>query len=123
MIGIGIDAVELDRVDSVLRRRPRVAERLFTDGERTAMAARANPTPGLAARFAAKEAVLKALGVGIGAVQWHDVEVVGAGEAPSLRLSGRAASLAADLGVVSWRLSLTHTERTAHAVAVALPTT
>lgn len=122
MIGIGIDAVELDRFDSVLRRRPRVAERLFTDGERTAMARRTNPMPGLAARFAAKEAVLKALGVGIGAFPWHDVEVVGAGEAPTLRLTGRAATLAAELGVASWRLSLTHTERTAHAVAVALST-
>jgi holo-[acyl-carrier protein] synthase len=120
VIGIGIDAVELDRFGGALERRPRIAERLFTVGERTAMAARANPTPGLGARFAAKEAVLKALGVGIGACSWHDIEVVGAGEAPRLELHGRAASLAAELGVGSWRLSLTHTERTAQAVAVAL---
>ena len=75
----------------------------------------------LAARFAAKEAVMKALGVGLGAFGFHDVEVVNAPSGkPGLVLRGKAAALAADRGVRGWELSLTHTDRTAHAVAVAL---
>ena len=121
MTGIGIDAVEVERFRTVLARRPSVARRLFTDGERDSLARRRDPVPGLAARFAAKEAVMKALGVGLGAFAFHDVEVVRAESgAPSLALSGRAASLAAERGVAGWRLSITHTEQTAHAVAVAL---
>ena len=121
MIGVGIDAVEVDRFREVLARRPRLADRVFTAGERS-YAARANdPVPRLAARFAAKEAVMKALGVGLGAFGFHDVDVVSAPSgAPSLVLSGRAAALAADQGVVDWRLSLTHTSRSAMAIAVAL---
>jgi len=121
VIGIGIDAVEVDRFRAVLARRPALADRVFTVGERAHVARSADPVPRLAARFAAKEAVMKALGVGLGAFGFHDVEVVSAPSgAPSLRLSGRAAALAADRGVVDWRLSLTHTSRSAQAVAVAL---
>ena len=121
MVGIGIDAVELDRFRRVLARRPGVAGRLFTDDER-AYAGRAHDgTHRLAGRFAAKEAVMKALGVGLGAFAFHDVEVVRAESgAPSLALRGRAASLAAARGVAGWRISITHTEQTAQAVAVAL---
>ncbi|HVM01933.1 MAG TPA: holo-ACP synthase, partial [Acidimicrobiales bacterium] len=75
MIGIGIDAVEVGRFRRALARTPRMAERLFTDGERAYGARFADPAPRLAARFAAKEATMKALGVGIGAVGFHDVEV------------------------------------------------
>ena len=121
MIGIGIDAVEVDRFRAVLARQPALAERVFTAGERSHVAQSADPVPRLAARFAAKEAVMKALGVGLGAFGFHDVEVVSAASgAPSLVLTGRAAVLADDLGVVGWRLSLTHTSRSAQAVAVAL---
>ena len=121
MKGIGIDAVEVDRFRTVLRRTPGVATRLFTDGERAAGARRRDPSQRLAARFAAKEAVMKALGVGLGAFAFHDVEVVRAESgAPSLALRGRAASLAAARGVAGWRLSITHTEQTAQAIAVAL---
>lgn len=121
MIGIGIDAVEVDRFRSVLARRPTLAERVFTPGERSYVAGSADPVPRLAARFAAKEAVMKALGVGLGAFAFHDVEVVSEPSgAPSLRLTGRAAALASSRGVVDWRVSLAHTASSAHAVAVAL---
>ena len=121
MIGIGIDAVEVDRFRMVLARRPALADRVFTASERAHVARSADPVPRLAARFAAKEAVMKALGVGLGAFAFHDVEVVSAPSgAPALVLSGRAAALAVEQGVVGWRLSLTHTSRSALAVAVAL---
>ena len=118
--GIGIDAVEVDRFRQVINRTPGVVRRLFTEGEQAA-ARRRDPAQRLAARFAAKEAVMKALGVGLGAFAFHDVEVVNAPSGkPSLVLRGKAAALAHDQGVRGWELSLTHTHRTAHAVAVAL---
>jgi holo-[acyl-carrier protein] synthase len=121
MVGIGIDAVEIDRFRAVLARRPRLAGRLFTDGERAYGARAHDPAPRLAARFAAKEAVMKALGVGLGAFAFRDVEVVRAPSgAPSLVLTGAAAALAERRGVAGWRVSLTHTDRMAEAVAVAL---
>ncbi len=121
MIGIGIDAVEVERFRAVLARRPTMSRRLFTEAERAYGERHRDPAPRLAARFAAKEAVMKALGVGLGAFAFHDVEVVSAPSgAPSLVLRGQAAELASRRGVVDWRLSLTHTERVAEAVAVAL---
>ena len=121
MFGIGIDAVEIERFRRLLARRPTVATRLFTDGELAYGRRAHDPTARLAARFAAKEAVMKALGVGLGAFAFHDVEVVSAPSgAPSLILRGGAQALATRLGVADWRLSLTHTDVTASAVAVAL---
>ena len=121
MIGIGIDAVEIDRFRRVLARQPGMAARLFTEGERAYGERQRDPAPRLAARFAAKEAVMKALGVGLGAFAFHDVEVVSATSgAPSLVLRGGAAALASERGVLDWRLSLTHTDHLAEAVAVAL---
>ena len=71
-------------------------------------------------RFAAKEAVMKALGVGLGSCELTDIEVVRAESGqPSVRLSGSAADLAAEHGVTTWHLSLTHTESAAHAIVVA----
>ncbi|MDQ6928824.1 MAG: holo-ACP synthase [Actinomycetota bacterium] len=121
MIGIGIDAVEIDRFRQVLARRPAMARRLFTDGERAYGDRAHDGAPRLAVRFAAKEAVMKALGVGVGAFAFHDVEVVSAPSGqPSLVLRGQAAALANERGVADWLLSLTHTDVSAHAVAVAL---
>jgi len=121
VIGLGLDAVEIDRFRRVLARTPAIADRLFTDGERAYGARFADPAPRLAARFAAKEAVMKALGVGVGAFGFHDVEVVSAPSgAPSLALEGAAAALAEAQGVTAWRLSLTHTHTLAVAVAVAV---
>lgn len=121
MLGIGIDAVDIERFRAVLERRPRLADRLFTDGERAYGARWHDPAPRLAARFAAKEAVMKAMGVGIGAFAFRDVEVVSAPSgAPSIVLRGAAESMARGLGVADWKLSLTHTDTVAQAVAVAL---
>ncbi len=85
---VGIDLLEIARLERALERRPRLAQRLFTDAEREYAAGRARPGQHLAARFCAKEAVAKALG--LGAWSFRDVEVV-AGEPPSVRLSGAAA--------------------------------
>jgi holo-[acyl-carrier protein] synthase len=121
VLGIGLDAVEVDRFRRVLERTPGVADRLFTDEERAYAARRRDPTERLAARFAAKEAVMKAMGVGIGAFAWRDVEV-GRHESgePELVLRGRAAQLADERGITGWQLSMTHTDRTASAVVIAL---
>ncbi|MHB1988033.1 MAG: holo-ACP synthase [Acidimicrobiales bacterium] len=121
MIGIGIDLVEIDRFRRVLGRRPGVTKRLFTPDERALIGQRRDAVPGLAARFAAKEAVMKALGVGLGAFAFSDVEVrrLPSG-APELAVTGRAAALADALGVSAWSVSLTHTDETASAVVVAL---
>ncbi|HLY84520.1 MAG TPA: 4'-phosphopantetheinyl transferase superfamily protein, partial [Acidimicrobiales bacterium] len=103
-------------------RRPTIAGRLFTTGEREYACRLVDPAPSLAARFAAKEAAMKALGVGLGAIGWHDVEVVRLESgAPSLVVSGVAAALASRLGVGNWRVSLTHTAAFAEAVVAALP--
>ncbi|HUR19020.1 MAG TPA: holo-ACP synthase [Acidimicrobiales bacterium] len=121
MIGIGLDAVEVDRFRRALARTPAMARRLFTDGERAYAAHFVDSAPRLAGRFAAKEATMKALGVGLGAFGFHDVEVVREPSgAPSLRITGSAAVLAGQRGVTSFKVSITHTDVTAHAVVVAL---
>ncbi len=120
VIGVGIDAVDVERFRTVLDRRRGFAERVFTTAERTEAAARHDPVPGLAARFAAKEAVMKSLSVGLGAFDFADVEVVrGEGGAPALTVTGRAAALAETRAVGGWHISLSHTASTAMAVAVA----
>jgi holo-[acyl-carrier protein] synthase len=111
--GIGIDLLEIDRLERALARHPRLAERIFTAGERRYAAARARPGRHLAARFAAKEAVVKALGLGDG-FGLREIEVV-SGEPPSVRLSGRAAEAAGDRRV---EISMTHSRDNAAAVAV-----
>ena len=120
MIGVGIDAVDVERFRATLRRTPRVADRLFTDGERAYAARRPDPTERLAVRFAAKEAVMKALGVGLGAFAFRDVEVVRRSSgAPTLVLGGAAFDLANNLGVERWHVSLSHTAHVAEAIVVA----
>jgi holo-[acyl-carrier protein] synthase len=115
-----VDAVDVARFRMILARRPKLAHRLFTDAERSYAESGRDPGARLAARFAAKEAVLKALGVGIGATGFREVEVVrGDDGAPSLCLVGRAAALAAARGVRWWHISLTHTDIVAVASVVA----
>jgi holo-[acyl-carrier protein] synthase len=97
---MGVDAVDVERFRRLLIRRPGLAQRLFTEQERTFVSARIDPVPGLAARFAAKEATMKALGSGIGAMRFVEVEVVGTSSgAPHLEVHGlarhRAEALAA----------------------------
>jgi holo-[acyl-carrier protein] synthase len=120
-LAIGLDLVDIPRFAAVLARRPSMADRLFTSGERAYAATHVDPVPSLAARFAAKEAVMKAMGVGLGAFGLHDVEVqrLESGE-PRLALSGRAASLAAEMSATQWMVSLTHTATAAAAVVLAL---
>jgi holo-[acyl-carrier protein] synthase len=114
--GVGLDLLEIDRLERALARRPRLAERLFTEGERAFAAARGEPARHLAVRFCAKEAVAKALALHDGS--WHEVEVIGGGgRAPSVVLSGRAAKRAAELGVAV-EISLTHSKGMAGAVAM-----
>ena len=115
MSGVGIDLLDVERLERALRRRPRLAERLFTDAEREYAAARARPAMHLAARFCAKEAVAKALG--LTAWSFRDVEVVATAGAPQVRLSGSAARRADELGV-SASISLSHTDTLAAAVAL-----
>jgi holo-[acyl-carrier protein] synthase len=118
--GIGVDAVDVDRFRHVIERRPGIVDRLFTEDERAYAERSRDRGPRLAVRFAAKEAVLKALGVGVGAAGFRDVEVVRADNGrPGLVLSGRAALLSDGQGVRRWHLSLTHTDTMAVATVVA----
>lgn len=121
MIGIGVDLVEVDRMRTALDRTPTLKAKVFTEAERAYAETANDPTERYAVRFAAKEAVMKALGVGLGAVDWHDIEVVRADSgAPELSVTGRAYELAVDLGIRRWLLTLTHTATMAEAIAVAL---
>lgn len=117
MIGVGIDAVDVPRFAVILARRAGFEERVFTPLERSTCGG----TPErLAARFAAKEATMKALGVGLGAFGFHDVWVEREESGrPVLRVEGRAAALADAAGVHRWHVSLTHTDAVAGAVVVA----
>lgn len=116
---LGTDVVDLDRFRLALRRTPGMVARVFTEGERSYADRKRDPAERLAARFAVKEATMKALGVGLGAFRFHDVEVVRApsGE-PSLRLSGRAAVLAERRRITRWRVSISHSGLIALAVVV-----
>jgi holo-[acyl-carrier protein] synthase len=119
--GLGTDLVEVERFRRAMQRRAALPDRLFTDDERAYAFGQRDPVKSLAARFGAKEAVMKALGAGLGDFRFRDVEVVRAesGE-PTLALRGAAAELAAASGVTAWQLSLTHTDTTALAVVIAL---
>jgi holo-[acyl-carrier protein] synthase len=114
--GVGIDLVDVGRFSAALQRRPRLAQRLFTDGER--VDAHERPER-LAARFAAKEAVLKTLGAGMGAAPWRSIEVtLRESGAPSILLHPPATDLAKLAGVTRLHLSLTHTSELAAAFVI-----
>jgi holo-[acyl-carrier protein] synthase len=116
---IGTDLVSVDRVASLLAAQPDLARQVFTARELRYAANRRRRYEHLAARFAAKEAVFKALGTGLARrVCWRDVEVVnGASGRPRLRLSGAARSIAGGAGVRSMEISLSHTAGLAIAFA------
>jgi holo-[acyl-carrier protein] synthase len=122
IVGLGTDLVEVPRFRLAMERRgERLGERLFSDDERAYAYRQKDPAKTLAARFGAKEAVMKALGVGLWKFKLRDVEVVRQkGGAPRVALHGRAAELAGERGVRDWHLSLTHTGSTALAVAIAV---
>jgi holo-[acyl-carrier protein] synthase len=118
LVGLGVDTIEVARFAAALARRPRLAERCFTPAEAAYCGSRAHPAQHFAVRFAAKEAVGKALGVGMR--RWQEAEVVrGRYGAPEVALHGRLARRAASLGVSRIHLALTHSKTDAVAVAVA----
>ncbi len=110
-MAVGIDLLEIERMEQALERRPGLARRLFTDGERAYAERRARPGQHLAARFCAKEAVAKALRLEV----WshHDIEVVGEGAATRIALHGALAELGVQVDI-----SMTHSKATAGAVAL-----
>ena len=122
IVGIGVDEVEVARMATVLERTPTFRRRSFTDAETDY----ADRVPGLAAerfavRFAAKEAVLKAMGLGVGACKWREIEVARDPETqrPWIELHGAAVTLAEERGITAWHLSLSHTEVRATAFVIA----
>ncbi len=121
IIGIGVDVVEIRRFRTVLeRQKDRFTRRVFTPGEQEYCCARHDPVPHFAARFAAKEALFKALGTGWAkGVSWLDVDVCRKGnEAPFISLQGEAGRISAGLGVHKVHLSLSHTDESAVAMVV-----
>ncbi len=122
IVGLGLDIVEIGRMRSVFEKwGDRIMDRLFTDREREPRRIEGTGAgPHLAGRFAAKEAAMKALGVGWGpSATWHDFEIVNDDKGkPVLTMSGSAARTAGDLGVRRTHLSISHSERSACAVVV-----
>lgn len=119
VVGVGVDVVEIERFRRSLERTPSMRERIFVAAELDYVATKADPVPSLAARFAAREAVMKVMGLGLGAFGFHDVWVTTAPSgAPQLNLVGRASKLAAELAIGAWHLSLSHDGPVAVATAV-----
>lgn len=119
IVGVGVDVVSVARFAESLRRTPALAERLFTAAERVSASGADRPVESLAARFAAKEALAKALGAG-GGMLWTDAEIVSEQSGrPRLAVSGTVAERADALGVARWHVSLAHDGGIATATVVA----
>ena len=116
---VGIDMIEIDRVRAALAKRPRFAERVFTEAERRYCLSRPNPAQHFAARFAGKEAVGKAIGCGV-EFMWRDIDISGRPK-PRVTLSGQVAELAARFDAGDIDLSMTHSREMAAAVAIVHP--
>lgn len=115
---VGIDLIEIARIRSALERYPRFRERCFTEAERAYCDSRPNPAESYAGRFAGKEAVGKALGIGVArAFAWKDIEIVGRPK-PTVRLSGRVREWAEKTNAGAIDLSMSHSRELANAVAV-----
>lgn len=122
IVSVGVDAVEIERIRALLERSgERFERRVFTPSEADYCRGRQRPAESFAARFAAKEAVMKCLGTGwTEGAAFREIEVVrGAGGEPTLSLAGPAAARAAQLSIRRWHVSLTHTDTTATAFVVA----
>ncbi len=120
IVGVGIDLVDIERFRRSLQRTPSMRTRLFTPVELAYAEPKADPVPSLAVRFAAREAVMKSLGLGLGAFGFHEVWVERAESGvPSLAVTGAALRLADAAGVATWHVSLTHSATTAGAYVVA----
>ncbi|GLH97946.1 holo-ACP synthase [Phytohabitans aurantiacus] len=119
IVAVGIDVVLVDRFTSALARTPLLADRLFTEAERLTTSGNPRSPESLAARFAAKEAVAKALGAPTG-LHWHDCEIVSDPDGrPWLTVGGTVADAAAERGITRWHLSLSHDGGIASAMVVA----
>ncbi|MFI5524630.1 holo-ACP synthase [Streptomyces platensis] len=119
IIGVGIDVAEIDRFEAALERTPELAHRLFIEDELILPSGERRGIASLAARFAAKEALAKALGAPSG-LRWTDAEVyVEDSGQPRLRVQGTVEARAVQLGVRSWHVSLSHDAGVASAVVIA----
>ena len=121
IVGSGVDLCEVSRIESAIARHgQRFIDRIFTGSEIAYAESKANRYERYAARFAAKEAGMKALGTGWrGGIAWHDFEVANLSSGrPTLRLHGKAAELAEKLGVQGVSLSITHTTGQALAMVI-----
>jgi holo-[acyl-carrier protein] synthase len=119
IVSVGIDVVLVEKFIRALERTPLLAERIFTEAELHTSSGNPRSPDSLAARFAAKEAVAKALGAPVG-LHWHDCEVVTDPDGrPWLTVSGTVAAAAAERGITAWHLSLSHDGGIASAMVVA----
>ncbi|OON74197.1 holo-ACP synthase [Streptomyces tsukubensis] len=119
IIGVGIDVAEIDRFRAALERTPEMAARLFVASELLLPGGERRGTASLAARFAAKEALAKALGAP-GGLRWTDAEVYAEESGrPRLRVTGTVEAAARALGVRTWHISLSHDAGVASAVVIA----
>ncbi len=121
VVAIGADLVDIDRVRTAINRQARFVERVFTEAERAYCQQRNDPAERYAARFAAKEAVLKVLGTGLGGADFHEIEVIRLDSGkPELAVSGRAAAKAAALGIHRWLITMSHSEHLAQVFVAGL---
>lgn len=119
IVAVGVDVVLVSRFAEALARTPLLGDRLFTEAERLTPSGNPRSPESLAARFAAKEAVAKALGAP-GGLHWHDCEIVTDPDGrPWLTVSGTVAAAAVERGVTRWHLSLSHDGGIASAMIVA----
>ncbi len=119
IVGLGVDLADIERVQRVLGKYPRFAERCFTEHEQDYAFRFSKPERRLAARFAGKEAVMKSMGTGWRRIRWRDIEITGGGR-PTVRISGSAARRAEMLGVTEILVTITHTDTSALVMAVAM---
>jgi holo-[acyl-carrier protein] synthase len=115
-VKVGLDVIEIERVQRALERYPRFRERCFTEAEREYCDSRPNPAQSYAGRFAGKEAVGKALGIGVH-FTWKEIEIVGRPK-PGVRLSGRTRAWAERVRAGAIDLSMTHSRELAAAICV-----
>jgi len=121
LVGVGVDLVEIERMERAIQRTPRITKRVFTSGEREYAWSKARPAVHYASFFAAREAVLKALGCGFAGVNYQDVEVTHDDKGkPTVLLHGNAAALAEQQNIKEIQISLSHTHQMAVASAVAI---
>jgi holo-[acyl-carrier protein] synthase len=119
ILGLGVDLADIARVERVLGKYPRFADRCFTEHEREYAYRFAHPARRLAARFAGKEAVMKSMGTGWRRIGWKEIEITGGGK-PTVRMTGNARRRAETLGITEVLVTITHTDTSALVMAIAV---